>query len=187
MKNDRQKKILEIIRNIMRSEERKQHDPNLETGASSWFTTLPIKEEGYIPNKQSFWVLLSIRYCWRMKRILSYCACGNTFNLQHALQCPKGGFETLCCISEMISVKRKENYAFIVFWVRRKISFALANSLCTCLVDMSTSLQTHPQRIRCLHLQRLAKLRQMLMQFYYPFEFHILHTLHATTALNLIH
>ena len=35
MKNDRQKKILEIIRNIMRSEERKQHDPNLETGASS--------------------------------------------------------------------------------------------------------------------------------------------------------
>ena len=30
-------------------------------------------------------------------------------------------------LSEMISEKRKENYAF------RKISFALANSLCTCL------------------------------------------------------
>ena len=38
----------------MSSEERKQNDLNLKTGASSWFTTLPIKEEGYIWNKQSF-------------------------------------------------------------------------------------------------------------------------------------
>ena len=36
-------------------------------------------------------------------------------------------------LSEMISEKRKENYAFIASWTRRKISFSLANSLCTCL------------------------------------------------------
>ena len=36
-------------------------------------------------------------------------------------------------LSEMISEKRKENYAFIASWIRRKISFALANSLCICL------------------------------------------------------
>ena len=30
-----------------------------------------------------------------MKRIPSHCVCGNTFNLQHALQCPKGKFTTL--------------------------------------------------------------------------------------------
>ena len=92
MKKDRQKNILDIIRNHMSSGERKQNDLNLETGASSWLTTLPIKEEGYILNKQSFWVLLSIRYGCRLKRIPSNCACGNTFNLQHALQCPKSGF-----------------------------------------------------------------------------------------------
>ena len=92
MKKDRQKNILDIIRNHMSSGERKQNDLNLETGASSWLTTLPIKEEGYILNKQSFWVLLSIRYGYRLKRIPSNCACGNTFNLQHALQCPKSGF-----------------------------------------------------------------------------------------------
>ena len=46
MKNDRQKKIFEIIRNEMSSEERKKNDLNLETGASSWLKTLPIKEEG---------------------------------------------------------------------------------------------------------------------------------------------
>ena len=62
MKKDRQKNILDIIRNHMSSGERKQNDLNLETGASSWLTTLPIKEEGYILNKQSYWDLLSIRY-----------------------------------------------------------------------------------------------------------------------------
>ena len=65
----------------MSSKERKQNDLNLETGASSWLTTLPIKEEGHILSNQSFWDLLSIRYGWRWKRIPSYCICGNTFNL----------------------------------------------------------------------------------------------------------
>ena len=51
MNNDRQKNILEIIKNEMSSEERTQNDLNLETGASSWLTTLPVKEEGYILNK----------------------------------------------------------------------------------------------------------------------------------------
>ena len=39
--------------------------------------------------------LLSIRYGWRLKKIPSHFACENTFNLQHALQCQKGGFVTL--------------------------------------------------------------------------------------------
>ena len=42
-KNDRQKKILEIIRNKTSSEERRQNDLNLETGTSLWPTTLSIK------------------------------------------------------------------------------------------------------------------------------------------------
>ena len=56
MNNDRQKKVLEIIRNEMSSEERKENDLNLETGEPSWLTTLAIKEAGYILNKQSFWI-----------------------------------------------------------------------------------------------------------------------------------
>ena len=35
-------------------------------------------------------------------------------------------------LSEMISERRKENYAFIASLIR-KINFALADSLCTCL------------------------------------------------------
>ena len=51
MNNDQQKKIIEIIRNEMSLEERKKTDLSLETGASSWLTTLPIKEEEYVLNK----------------------------------------------------------------------------------------------------------------------------------------
>ena len=36
-------------------------------------------------------------------------------------------------LSEMKFEKWKKNYAFIASWIRRKISFALANSLCTSL------------------------------------------------------
>ena len=79
----------------MSSEERKQNDINLETAVSSRLTTLSIKEEGYVLNKQRFWDMLPIRYDRRLKRIPSHCACGNTFNLQHALQFPSGGFVTL--------------------------------------------------------------------------------------------
>ena len=95
MKNNRQKKILRLIKNEMNLEERKKKDLKLETGASSWLTTLLIKEEGYILNKQSFCNLPSIRYGWRLERSPSHCACGNTSNLQHALKYPKGEFMTL--------------------------------------------------------------------------------------------
>ena len=44
------------------------------------------------------------------------------------------------------------------------------------VVDLFTTLQTHSQRICCLYLQML---HQMLVQLHHPFEFHILHTLHA--------
>ena len=52
------------------------------------------------------------------------------------------------------------------------------------VVDLFTALQTQTQRICCLHLQRLVKLHQMLVQLYYPFEFHTLRKLHATTAFE---
>ena len=54
------------------------------------------------------------------------------------------------------------------------------------VVDLFTTLQTHTQKIRCLLLQRIAKFHQMLVQLYYPSEFIIFHTLHVTTALNVI-
>ena len=67
----------------MSSEERLENDLDHEAGASSWPTTIQIKEEGYILNTESFGDLLSIKYGWRLKQMPSHCAYGNTFNLQH--------------------------------------------------------------------------------------------------------
>ena len=57
-------------------------------------------------------------------------------------------------------------------------SFSLTSQVAVfyVVVDLFTTLQAHTQRICCLYLQTL---HQMLAQLYYPFEFHILHTLHA--------
>ena len=79
----------------MNEAQRRQNDLNLETGASSWLTTLLINDEGYVLNKQCFWDLVCIRYGWGLKRLPENCACGATFTIQHALQCAKGGFVSL--------------------------------------------------------------------------------------------
>ena len=49
---------------------------------------MPIKEEGYILNKQLFWDLLRIRYGWMLTRLPNDCEGG-------ALSCKKGGFLSL--------------------------------------------------------------------------------------------
>ncbi|XP_066936770.1 uncharacterized protein [Clytia hemisphaerica] len=67
---------------------------NSECGASLWLTTLPIKDEGYQLDKQSFWDLLKIRYGYQLSRLPERCPCGSPFNIQHALSCKKGGFVT---------------------------------------------------------------------------------------------
>ena len=58
-------------------------------------TSLPLKEEGYIVNRQCFFDLIRIRYGWQLDRLPSKCECGSTFSIDHALSCKKGGFVSL--------------------------------------------------------------------------------------------
>ena len=41
--------------------------------------------------KQAFWDAMRIRYNIPLERLPTLCVCGDSFNLQHALSCPKGG------------------------------------------------------------------------------------------------
>ena len=66
-----------------------------EKHASLWLTTLPIKDEGYTLTKQQFRDLIRLRYGWQLKLLPGRCACGSTFNIEHALSCKKGGFVSL--------------------------------------------------------------------------------------------
>ena len=50
---------------------------------------------GYDLNKEQFWDGLRIRYNWELRKLPSHFACGNKFNLTHALSCKKGGFVSL--------------------------------------------------------------------------------------------
>ena len=84
------------IKSKLTTQQCRLNDINIEQGASTWLTTLPIKDEGYMLNKQEFWNLVNIRYGWPLSRTLRICACGSNFNIEHALTCKKGGFITLC-------------------------------------------------------------------------------------------
>ena len=97
IKRDRredQNKLLRDIRLNLHEEKRRLHDINQELGASTWLTSLPIKDEGYVFNKQEFWDLIHIRYGWNLTRLPEKCACGVRFDVHHALICKKGGFIT---------------------------------------------------------------------------------------------
>ena len=79
----------------MSKEKIRLNDINQEIDASSWLTSLPLKEKRYALSKEEFWDLVRIRYGWFIKRLPINCACGSKFNIQHALVCKKGGFVTL--------------------------------------------------------------------------------------------
>ena len=98
LKNEKAKRNEELLQNIKtemtNTVKIKALESSMETGASSWLTTLPIQQHGFLLDKQSFWDGLFIRYGIPLKRLPTKCVCGVTFTLQHALSCPKGGFIT---------------------------------------------------------------------------------------------
>ena len=63
-----------------------------ENGASSWLTVIPLHEHGFALNKAEFRDALSIRYNKQLKGIPSTCPCGQKFDLNHAMNCKRGGF-----------------------------------------------------------------------------------------------
>jgi len=64
-------------------------------GASSWLSTLPLMERGFVLHKSAFHDALALRYSWPLGRVPLHCACGTHFSVDHALSCPKGGLPTL--------------------------------------------------------------------------------------------
>ena len=87
--------FLESIRSFFTEKKNKLIDISREKGAYLWLTTLPISDEGFQLDKQSFWDLIKIRYGCQLSRLPSNCACGSKFDLEHALSCKKGGFVPL--------------------------------------------------------------------------------------------
>ena len=63
-----------------------------EKGSSVWLTVLPLKEQGFNLNKREFRDAVKLRYDWPIDDIPSICVCGDTFTVDHAMICKRGGF-----------------------------------------------------------------------------------------------
>ena len=63
-----------------------------EVGASNWLTSLPLRAKGFNLNKQEFRDALALRYGWPVEGLPDICACGDDYNMNHAMICKKGGF-----------------------------------------------------------------------------------------------
>ena len=85
-KGEMQKAKLEQLRAHMSKEQVRANDIAQMKGSSSWLTALSIKK-GYVLSKRQFFDALALRYRWRMKRLLSNCACGKQFTVDHAISC----------------------------------------------------------------------------------------------------
>ena len=87
-----EKKELDEIRKNMTKEQLRANDLAQMKGASSWLNTLPLQDEGYTLNKREFFDAVALRYRWGVKRLPNQCACGKKFDVDHAMNCTKGGF-----------------------------------------------------------------------------------------------
>ena len=58
-------------------------------GASSWLTTLPLKEEDFALSKREFIDALYLRYGWDVPRLPSICACSKNNSVEHSMSCIK--------------------------------------------------------------------------------------------------
>ena len=63
-----------------------------DDGASSWLNALPLKDQKLDLNKEQFTDALNLRYNQWLRNLPTHCPCGEPFNVQHALNCKKGGF-----------------------------------------------------------------------------------------------
>ena len=91
-RRDKQTLIIEDLVSRLTPAEKRANEICRETGASNWLTSLPIEDKGFHLNKRMFWDAVHLRYTWPISRLPSRCACGDPFNVGHALSCKKGGF-----------------------------------------------------------------------------------------------
>lgn len=83
--------ILKQLREKLNLGQLRTNDVITMKGATSWLT-LPLKSENIDLNKRKFYVVLSLRYPWKLKCLSSTCPCGKRFDVDHAVRCMKGGF-----------------------------------------------------------------------------------------------
>ena len=79
----------------MQTHEQRIIDLASEKGASSWLTSLPLADFGFVLNKQEFHDAILLRYNFKVKGVAATCTCGEQNSVNHALICKLGGYVAL--------------------------------------------------------------------------------------------
>ena len=58
-------------------------------------SVLPLTDHGFALHKSAFHDALALRYGWTPSKLPSKCDCGNSFTVEHALSCARGGLPTI--------------------------------------------------------------------------------------------
>jgi len=66
-----------------------------EKGASSWLSVLLVSEHDFALHKGAFRDALCLLYGWLPSGLPTQCVCGKGFSVDHAMNCPTGGYLTL--------------------------------------------------------------------------------------------
>ena len=76
---------------------RRQLELLSEKGASCWLTSLPLKDYGFLLNKQEFQDALALRYNLVLRTLDRHkqCFCGQPNTVDHCLTCKLGGYVSL--------------------------------------------------------------------------------------------
>ena len=91
-KDEKADHVRNEIKQVISEDRFKLMELSSEKGASSWLTSLPLKQFGFRLNKQEFVDAITLRYDLKMSDVSKSCACGKPYSISHCLTCKKGGF-----------------------------------------------------------------------------------------------
>ena len=98
LKSKKDNKSKAIFEDIKSSNTNPQHiklmASSIEQGVYNWFTALPLQQYGYYFDKKTFWDTIRNRHNLPMSPMPEKCVCSSDFDIEHALNCKKGGFIT---------------------------------------------------------------------------------------------
>ena len=91
-KKKRENEKFEKVKSNLNPRQLKLLEAVTEKGASSWLNALPLKEHNFYLDKQTFWDTIHLRYGLDLARLPTKCVCNQSYSVEHALNCKRGGF-----------------------------------------------------------------------------------------------
>ena len=86
------KEELSLIMSIKDQDAQRSIELLQEQGSGSWLTALPLARLSYSLNKIEFRDSICLRYGWDIPNTPRFCSCGKINNVNHILNCKKGGY-----------------------------------------------------------------------------------------------